>query len=352
MLGPELIVSTLTTPALRKLAELLTSMLWEAKEDYQETPKDVASPFELKRSRLLGKLSTLQTKILLYVSNQAQLAKVLAILTDQTIQTYKAKTEQELELVELSLGQIEGLIRRDEKVVRQRRFARTLAIIVSFTAIAGLVVIMYFATDVGGPSTNTVLPIIQIPLPILLWSAIGSFAAILYRFNKSGDIELQDPLRWLFTRPLTGIVMGIVAYFMLSIGFLAVGTRDASSFGGSVVFWLVAFISGFSDRFADGLLKSLVGRFGGDDRADVITLDDIPSSDSSSLASFLEGLPVFRDWVKKYESETKTSEKATDSISKADEVEQTQPISNVASDNLSKNSTSSDLTSVVVENTN
>src|SRR5258708_15748280 len=276
----DVLYSVLADTTTQTIAEVLTSRLNKAKEDYEVKPKDAFSPIELTRSRLLGVLSELQTKIMLYISRQAELMRLLAILADQIIQVYEAKTEQELKLVELNLGQVEGFIKRYEKIARQRMVARTLAIVVSFAAIAGLGVVIYFASYMGGPSSGTVLPVIQIPLPILVWSAIGSFASILYRFNKSGDIELQDPLRWLFTRPLTGIVMGIISYFMLSIGFLAVGSKDVSSFNSSVVFWLVAFISGFSDRFADGLLKSLVCRFGVDDRADLVSLESISSSDS------------------------------------------------------------------------
>jgi len=282
-----------------KLVESYRDKLNKAKESYTTIQKDTSSPLEYQRSRLLGKSNELQTKIMLYITQQVVLLKLLAILADQTINIYDAKTEQDLKLVEMSLGQIDGFIARFETLSKQRKFARTLAIVVSIGAFIILGLIIYSGTLPGGPTTNTVLPILQIPLPILLWSAIGSFAAILYRFNKSGDIELQDPLRWLFTRPLTGLVMGIVGYLMLSIGFLAAGVKDTSSFSTTVVFWLTAFISGFSDRFADTLLRSLVGHFGGDDKAEIVTLDAISSSDSTFLTSILDGLPSVNKWLDK-----------------------------------------------------
>jgi len=142
----------------------------------------------------------------------------------------------------------------------------------------------------------------QIPLPVLLWSAIGSFTAILYRFNNSGEIELQDPLRWLFTRPLTGVVMGIIAYFAVLIGLIAIGSKDLSStVGKTEVLWLIAFISGFSDRFADGLLKSLIGHFGGNTEAGLLNFDVPTSSESGSFIGSLQThLTTSKEWMEKY----------------------------------------------------
>ena len=36
--------------------------------------------------------------------------------------------------------------------------------------------------------------------------------------------------------------------------------------------WLVAFLAGFSDRFADSLLQSLVGRFGGEKNGELVAM--------------------------------------------------------------------------------
>ncbi|GHO91546.1 hypothetical protein KSF_015940 [Reticulibacter mediterranei] len=277
----------------------LVKSLANARKEYQEAPKDLTSSIEQRREKILGTLNEVQTKIMLYMSNQPDLLRLLPILLDQTITVYKAQTEQDLKLAELSLEQIKGAIKQYQDIESQRKLARWLAVVVSIAALAGLGALIFWGSS-GGPNVNTVLPIIQVPLPILLWSTIGSFTAILYRFNSSGDIELQDPLRWLFTRPLTGIVMGTIAYFAVLIGLISIVkdptavSKTLSSAGATEILWLVAFISGFSDRFADGLLKALVGRFGGNAEAGLVTLDGISNSAKPSLS---EALPVFKSWI-------------------------------------------------------
>jgi hypothetical protein len=167
----------------------------------------------------------------------------------------------------------------------------------------------------------------QLPLPILLWSAIGSFTAILYRFNSSGDIELRDPLRWLFTRPLTGIVMGTMAYLAMKIGMLAAVPDKASSLGSLELMWVVAFLGGFSDRFADTLLRSLVGRFGGDGKADLVSLDDLSSSLNLPSIPFLGDIQsrIRERLGKKQEPSAATSPQESGGVSQPAEREQHGP---------------------------
>src|SRR5260221_2215190 len=181
--------------------EQARNKLTEAKKDYEDTKKDPTSPIEQKRESLLRKLSELQTQTMIYITNELLLAKILPLILDQTAEVYKAHSMQDLNLIELNMGQVQGAINQYQAIATQRVIARWLAVIVSVLAIAGLGGLVYWSAVGNGPNVNTILPVIQIPLPILLWSAVGSFVAILYRFNNSGDTALQDPLRWLLTRP-------------------------------------------------------------------------------------------------------------------------------------------------------
>lgn len=297
--------STSLSEALKGLFERST----QAKKDFQLKEAlerwDPESPVERFRRRLIADLSAVQNDVSMNVSDHSFLIKVLPILLEQMIQVYEAQTDQDLRLVEMNLGQVKGYLEQYRKMMRRRASARWTAVAVSVAALVGLGTLIFFGMRPGGPSAATVLPIIQIPLSVLLWSAIGSFTAILYRFNSSGDVELQDPLRWLFTRPLTGIVMGMVAYIVVKLGFLTARSPDSSSIDSPELLWLIAFLSGFSDRFADGLLRSLVGRFGGDTKGRLVSLDEVSMSDQlSPLASLLEGLPVFRTYKRRISGES------------------------------------------------
>lgn len=206
------------------------------------------------------------------VSDTKFLARVLPLLLEQAIPLLKVKTKEELEVIKLNLGQIRGYLEQYKKLVEARNKARRYAIIVSAVVVVGLIAFMIWSS-LGGPTTNSIIPLLEIPLPILLWSTIGSFTAILYRFNNSGDIELHDPMRWLFTRPLTGIVMGIVTYYVFTLGLMTVSSETIDTTKSPVIFWIVAFLSSFSDRFVDGLLRSLVGKFGGSPNDALVSMD-------------------------------------------------------------------------------
>ena len=283
--------ATLASLVFEKLGEQagekIAERFFQAKERYKEKDKDLGSPFELRRKALIDKLTLLQSDVILS-QNQELISKLLPRLLELLIEVYEANLEQDLKFIELSFGRIKGALSLNRKSQQRRALARSLAIFVPLFALGLLGSLVYWSTLPNGPSEDYVIPIIQVPLPILVWSAIGSFAAILYRFNQSGDAELQDPLRWLFTRPLTGIVMGVIAYFVLKVGLLSFSSEDIE-YGKLEILWLVAFIGGFSDRFADTILRALIGRFGGNSDADILNFEDIPTSNiSSSLQSIVE----------------------------------------------------------------
>ena len=285
-----ILISTVAQLAGSELWKFLVERLSTAKENYKVSvdEKNLDSPLEIRRQELLEKLTSLQASIIISQNNDL-ITKIVPGLIGQTIVVYEAKTEQDLKLIELSLNRIEGALKLNQASRKRRAIARSLAIFVSLFALGLLGALIHWGALPNGPKADYVIPIIQVPLPILIWSAIGSFAAILYRFNKSGDIELQDPLRWLFTRPLTGIVMGVVTYFVLKIGLLSIESGQTINYGQSEILWLAAFIGGFSDRFSDTVLRALIGRFGGDSDGEILSLENVNSSDSS-LRSLISSL--------------------------------------------------------------
>jgi hypothetical protein len=72
--------------------------------------------------------------------------------------------------------------------------------------------------------------------------------------------------------------MGTLSYLIVQLGLVTLGSdsqANAATLSGNqrVVFTLsvVAFLVAFSDRFADGLLRTLVGRFGGEKEGELIS---------------------------------------------------------------------------------
>lgn len=132
------------------------------------------------------------------------------------------------------------------------------------------IALMYLVLIIAGvPAFDTIEDVFGIPFPIIIWSGLGSFAAILYRFYKSPDrIKFEKELRWLIARPIIGIVMGAVSYLALVSGALVFSATPSADLPASLKdsgqlwqFWIVAFLSGFSDKFYEKVIEWLTSKF-------------------------------------------------------------------------------------------
>ncbi len=193
-----------------------------------------------------------------------------------------ATDEAQLVQLGLRLEQVAAGWQQFQRLTRRRDRARFYAVVLVGLLFAFLgaatVYEEWFQLDI----TDEVR-LLHVPVYILVWSTIGSLAAILYRFNRSATVEQDDPMRVLLTRPLTGIILGAFSYLLVQLGFLAVSGRagTAESLGGERgvhLMIVVAFIVSFSDRLSEAVLKALVGRFGGDKTGDLV---DLPTTSSA-----------------------------------------------------------------------
>lgn len=115
---------------------------------------------------------------------------------------------------------------------------------------------------------NSPVPILGIPLPVLIWAATGSLAAILYRlYTKRTSFRFRREFRWLIARPFIGIIMGAIAYLSVIAGLVLIGNppiEEGKTTGRNEVYWIIAFLAGFSDKFYHGIIDLLVVRLGRD----------------------------------------------------------------------------------------
>lgn len=292
MLDPTLILVEKLTPLLidqaADLWKVLTKRVSEAKKEYQEkSPQDLVSEVEILRRKCLDNLSEIQARAILSLSNPALLQKILLILTELTARVYESQIEQDLDSLARQINQINSLLDRDEKERKNIRTLKLWGVLISTLVLIGLFVFAFF-TPIIGINNSDVVPIIQIPITVLMWSSIGSFTALAYRFNKSGDTELGNPLRWLITRPLAGIVMGIIAYLLLKVGIVNLSPDKTISLATNELTWLLAFLAGFSDRFSESILKTAIGRLGGDGESSLFTYSD--SSSGFNLTELLQSI--------------------------------------------------------------
>ena len=110
---------------------------------------------------------------------------------------------------------------------------------------------------------------VGVPGLVLFWAAAGSLAAILYRFyTEKGRIRFSSEVRWLIARPIIGIIMGAVVYLALQSGFILMGQPSSNADAASTTVkaqiinqqlsYVIAFLSGFSDKFYLGVINLLV----------------------------------------------------------------------------------------------
>lgn len=280
------------------LRDEINAHVEEAKRSYFEWRETLStekqkklSDLENERFKLRQELNLLHGEIILIITDPSLFLRFSHLVLSRTAATFEARDVRELEFVKLSAAQIRGAIEKYKDLAIKRNNSRKMAIIVPVLVLGLIVGTIIWGLFPQGPTANDIIPIIQVPLPVLLWSIIGSVIAIPYRFNKTVDMEMRDPLRWVFTRPLTGIVMGILAYYIFRLGLITIAADiDNPINTGSLIFGLIAFMGGFSDRFADSFLTLLIGRFGGDTTLEIVSLDDIAIPDEDYLRKTLEGL--------------------------------------------------------------
>lgn len=101
--------------------------------------------------------------------------------------------------------------------------------------------------------------VLGIPIPILVWSAIGSLTSMLLRAGNLPIFNRIEALRWLLFRPIVGVVMGVITYLMVIAGLIVFS--GAATPRTPELLWVIAFVGSFSDTLSVNLLQRVLGRF-------------------------------------------------------------------------------------------
>jgi hypothetical protein len=157
----------------------------------------------------------------------------------------------------LGLTRVEMEIRR--ALISNRSFM-FVALLVYLFALTISLAFRYdiLAVGVSGKEMNAKL-IMGIPLPIMVWSFLGSMTSMLLRAGQLPFSHTAEALRWLLFRPIVGMVMGVLTYLMVTAGLLVfAGTSQTQT---PELLWIIAFIGSFSDTLSITLLQKIVGTF-------------------------------------------------------------------------------------------
>jgi hypothetical protein len=103
--------------------------------------------------------------------------------------------------------------------------------------------------------------IMYVPVPILEWAFVGSMVAVIYRlaYRKKVWTSRIGLYTWVIAKPIIGLFMGALVYFLALGGGKLLGA-PSDALQGERVYWLsvVAFIGGFSDELSLGLVRRIV----------------------------------------------------------------------------------------------
>ena len=98
--------------------------------------------------------------------------------------------------------------------------------------------------------------IMYVPVPILVWALVAGMVSVLYQlaFRKRQTSRFYT---WLIAKPVVGMVMGAIVYFLAVSGELALNGKAEIQ---NIEFLnVLAFLGGFSDRYSIDLLDRITG---------------------------------------------------------------------------------------------
>jgi len=169
---------------------------------------------------------------------------------------YQAAQQQYTLLLEIS-RRTEELKKEENKAKEKAGWLVLIFVIISMITLLVVIVGLHFS----GLDKESI-PILGLPYSVVAWSAIGSIAAMLYQFLNRPVSQLET-MKWLVARPIQGILMGSFLYFVIAGGIIVLTNREApigpeEAIRSAVkpeLAAVIAFLGGFSDRFADEMVR-------------------------------------------------------------------------------------------------
>ena len=178
------------------------------------------------------------------------------LLQAETLLADNPHSRRRIVQARLALTRAEIVLEREG--VRQRSFlvvvilAYFFAILVFLGFQAGIV-----QSSANAESLNKAL-VLGVPFPVCVWAAIGTLTSMLLRAGQFPFTSMNEAYRWLFFRPIVGLVMGVLTYLLVAAGLvILVGSPTTQT---PELLWVLAFVGGFSDTLSVKLLERIGGQ--------------------------------------------------------------------------------------------
>ncbi len=101
--------------------------------------------------------------------------------------------------------------------------------------------------------------VLGVPLPVLLWGAIGGATAPLYKYLGFRGRFSEDSFKSFILRPFIGILMGAFIYLVVKSGLIVFGNMPNPQVANPELLWVFAFIGGFSESLTGNVLRLIEG---------------------------------------------------------------------------------------------
>ena len=168
--------------------------------------------------------------------------------------------------IQYHLDSLQEILKQEKSEQQNQQRWRLVNVAVIIAYIALLASLMIVAAKFNIKLQESMIPFLKIPLWAIVWGALGSLAAILYRFYTSTKrIHFFQESQWLIARPLIGILMSVIAYSATQAGLIVLGvpsTESTSVLPESArrIVSITCFLAGFSDRFYLSLIDLLINK--------------------------------------------------------------------------------------------
>jgi hypothetical protein len=168
--------------------------------------------------------------------------------------------------IELRRLRMEELFLQDQKKRKRKIRWAGLYIFVVTIVIVFMLSLVAIAPSNGFPAlsltTQNHVPLLNVPVLVVIWSLIGSFAAMIHRFNRNSVYYFNDLVKWMLTRHVQGVVLSSAFYLVLVSGlFLISGIPESPNPIRPEIIWVFSFLIGFSDRFVDSVFDTLIEKY-------------------------------------------------------------------------------------------
>jgi len=188
------------------------------------------------------------------------------LLQETKIKINRLKTNNTKTLIgaEFNIHKVHVAISKEQKIQKEEKKFRWIIPVMILINLGIVLFLVFFGKRLF--QSSLVIPFLDIPISVFVWSALGSLSAVLYRFYHWSRGQSIKQIHWLIARPIFGIIMGSLAYLFVKSGLLMVNSffgnlQNNSANEGSYLFYAVSFLVGFSDKIMNKTIDIVVGSF-------------------------------------------------------------------------------------------